>query len=56
MNDGVVGDSVDAVFFNDNTAGAHIKGARGMPKDPNTKKHFKGKKDKLRRVHGVLDA
>lgn len=48
------GERVDDGFFGRNAAAAHVKGRSAEAAD--SKKHFKPKKDKLRRVHVDLDA
>ncbi|CAD5210074.1 unnamed protein product [Bursaphelenchus xylophilus] len=45
VTDGALGNALDVGFFNKNS-----------DKDGSGKKHFKGKKDKLRRIHNDLDA
>lgn len=47
---------VDDSFFNSTNSSAHVKQVKGYGSAPNVKKHFKGKKEKLRRVYGDQDA
>ncbi|KAI6241251.1 Large subunit GTPase 1-like protein [Aphelenchoides fujianensis] len=48
---------VDENFFGGNTAAAHIRPVKGRPAPvAGGKQHFKGKKEKMRRLHGEKDA
>ncbi|CAD5206857.1 unnamed protein product [Bursaphelenchus okinawaensis] len=55
VTDDVLGNAVDDRFFNKESSGFHVRSAKAG-NDGQGKKHFKGKKDKLRRVHADLDA